>query len=250
MREAVKNVIEVWGHRGESIRYPENTIPSFTAAMEAGAQGIELDIQKTADGFFVVIHDDTLDRTTDGSGKVSDLSLDEIRSLDAGAGAGVPELAEVLEALSSYKGCLVDVELKEETIEPSDYRAIREILETYSENLRYLVTSFRHELLKAYSLDGYQTGLLIGEQHEKAGIRGIASSIRKNRPTHLNLPCEIYNRLPPRTVRFGLRLLLLSGKKLVFWTVNEAADFHRVRRVATAVISDNPAMMLSLAAGS
>lgn len=92
-------------HRGFSSRAPENTIPAFDMALEAGFGNFELDAQLTSDGAVVVIHDDTVDRTTNGAGPVAGLSLTEIRTLDAGARFGdgtrsgvtpVPTLEEVL----------------------------------------------------------------------------------------------------------------------------------------------------------
>lgn len=89
----------ILGHRGSAGTHPENTLPSFVAAMEAGATHLELDVHPTADGAVVVLHDDDVDRTTDGRGPVARLSLDEVRRLDAGGGARVPLLSEVLAAL-------------------------------------------------------------------------------------------------------------------------------------------------------
>lgn len=89
-------------HRGASGAAPENTLASFRAALETGATALELDVHRTADGEIVVIHDATVDRTTDGAGRVSEMTLDAIRRLDAGswrgpefAGERVPTLAEV-----------------------------------------------------------------------------------------------------------------------------------------------------------
>jgi glycerophosphoryl diester phosphodiesterase len=91
-------------HRGYCAVAPENTMPALTAAVLGGATYLEFDVRTTADGVPVVIHDRTVDRTTDGSGHVWDLTVDEIRALDAGswfapayAGARVPLLAEVLD---------------------------------------------------------------------------------------------------------------------------------------------------------
>jgi glycerophosphoryl diester phosphodiesterase len=93
-------------HRGYSAVAPENTLPALAAAALAGATLIEFDVRTTADGVRVVIHDRTVDRTTDGTGNVGDLTLDEVRALDAGswfspayAGVRVPLLAEVLDIL-------------------------------------------------------------------------------------------------------------------------------------------------------
>lgn len=94
----------IWAHRGASAVAPENTCAAFAAAVQAGAAGIELDVQLTRDRIPVVIHDETVDRTTDGSGRVQDLSFAEIRRLDAGGWLGpswrgepVPSLETVLD---------------------------------------------------------------------------------------------------------------------------------------------------------
>src|SRR5690349_12476749 len=93
-------------HRGYSAVAPENTLPALAAGALAGATLIEFDVRTTADGVPVVIHDRTVDRTTDGTGHVGDLTLDEVRALDAGswfspayAGVRVPLLADVLDLL-------------------------------------------------------------------------------------------------------------------------------------------------------
>lgn len=90
-------------HRGASETHPENTLPAFMEAIAAGAQMIEFDIQFTKDSVLVIMHDETVDRTTNGKGKVSDLTFQQIRQLDAGAGKGkqfagtqVPTFDEVL----------------------------------------------------------------------------------------------------------------------------------------------------------
>jgi glycerophosphoryl diester phosphodiesterase len=95
-------------HRGYSAVAPENTLPALAGAVLAGATLVEFDVRTTADGVPVVIHDRTVDRTTDGSGQVWDLMLDEVRALDAGswfspafAGLRVPLLSEVLDLLAS-----------------------------------------------------------------------------------------------------------------------------------------------------
>src|SRR5690349_8300386 len=93
----------VKGHRGAMAYAPENTMPSFELAHEMGADEIELDVQRSKDGRLVVIHDQRVDRTTDGHGHVWELTFEELRSLDAGApfdarfrGTRIPTLDEVL----------------------------------------------------------------------------------------------------------------------------------------------------------
>lgn len=108
-------------HRGASGTRPENTLAAFQRAIDLGADMIELDVTLTRDEELVVIHDETLERTTDGRGPVRSLLLEEIRRLDAGswfapefAGERVPTLAEVLERLRGR--VLLNVEIKEEAV--------------------------------------------------------------------------------------------------------------------------------------
>lgn len=108
-------------HRGASARFPENTLESFLAAIQAGADLVELDVRLTADDVPVVLHDLDLSRTTDGSGPVHLVSLEELKRLDASGGGGprmeIPTLQEALVALSGRVG--VDVEIKNMPGEPS-----------------------------------------------------------------------------------------------------------------------------------
>lgn len=107
----------VVAHRGASVEQPENTITAFEAAIDAGADAVEFDVRMTADGHAVVMHDPDVSRTTDGSGLVSEMTLDEIRKL------GVPTLEEALECLSG--GVAADIEIKNLPGEP-DFTPDRE----------------------------------------------------------------------------------------------------------------------------
>ncbi|HLH31441.1 MAG TPA: glycerophosphodiester phosphodiesterase family protein, partial [Terriglobia bacterium] len=89
----------IFGHRGAP-GYPrkaENTIGSFRKALQLGAAGIEFDVRRCGDGRLVVIHDDTVDRTTNGKGRVANLNYDELSQLDAGSGERIPLLSDVLD---------------------------------------------------------------------------------------------------------------------------------------------------------
>jgi glycerophosphoryl diester phosphodiesterase len=87
----------VVGHRGAAGLLPENTLPGFEHALKLGCEYLEFDVHLSQDGHLVVIHDDTVDRTTNGSGPVANLPLAELRRLDAGNGNQVPTLQEVLD---------------------------------------------------------------------------------------------------------------------------------------------------------
>jgi glycerophosphoryl diester phosphodiesterase len=138
-------------HRGASAGAPENTLAAFRLAAAQGADGIEFDVRRTADGHLVVIHDASLGRTTDRDGEITALTLEEIRRADAGArrspafrGEGVPTFEEVL-TLARARRLLVDVELKVPGIEPlvAVQLARAEMTEAA------LVTSFLEETLVA-----------------------------------------------------------------------------------------------------
>jgi glycerophosphoryl diester phosphodiesterase len=112
----------VIAHRGFSSRAPENTLAAIREAIAIGADMAEIDVTLTADERVVVIHDETLDRTTNGSGKVADYSFDDIRNLDAGswfapqfAGEKVPTLEEILDTVKGR--ILLNVEIKSEAVD-------------------------------------------------------------------------------------------------------------------------------------
>jgi glycerophosphoryl diester phosphodiesterase len=97
LRSAPLGGFTVIGHRGGRAYAPENTLAAFRRAIQMGSVWLEFDVQMTRDGVLVVMHDDTVDRTTNGKGAVADLTLDQIRSLDAGSGEKVPTFQEVLD---------------------------------------------------------------------------------------------------------------------------------------------------------
>ncbi len=99
----------VGGHRGNPAEHPENTLASFRSAIELGVDLVECDVHLSADGELVVIHDHTLDRTTDGTGLVVQRPLAELRRLDAGGGERLPLLAEVCELARGRVGLCVEV---------------------------------------------------------------------------------------------------------------------------------------------
>ncbi len=114
--------MKIWAHRGLSGKYPENTVESFAASCKYDITGIELDIQLTKDGEIVVIHDETVDRTTDGKGYVKDYTLEEIKKLNIYYGDSflhIPTIDEVFEAVGKYcreRGVLINIELKNSEI--------------------------------------------------------------------------------------------------------------------------------------
>jgi glycerophosphoryl diester phosphodiesterase len=120
----------VIGHRGSPLQAPENTIPSFLKAIEAGVDFIELDVHSSKDGSLVVIHDGRVDRTTDSRGFVSDFTVEDLKALDAGGwfsrefkGVRIPTLEDVL-ALAKGRTSAV-VEIKEAGLEKRTLKALR-----------------------------------------------------------------------------------------------------------------------------
>lgn len=143
--QSTDNIL-VSGHRGICALYPENTMVSFRAAVEAGVDNIEMDLNVTRDGQLVVIHDTTVDRTTDCVGKVRSFTLDEIKSMDAGsrfdnkfAGERIPTFEEFLKLVATT-GISLNVELKDYTFECAD-KAVALLLK-YGFDGRFVVTSF------------------------------------------------------------------------------------------------------------
>jgi len=113
----------VIGHRGAGPPEPENTLRSFIKAVEVGVDGIEFDLRSTSDGNIVVIHDKTLDRTTNGRGTVGALKLKELRQLDAGLGEKIPTFEEVISAFGHKT--LLHAELKETGFEDEVVRTVK-----------------------------------------------------------------------------------------------------------------------------
>lgn len=149
---------KIYGHRGAKGTYPENTLLSFAKAIEQGVEGLELDVHMTKDGEIVVIHDESLERTTDGKGSIHDMTLEEIKQFSAGpkskfahfpnydeelwAAERVPTLMEVFELLKPYPTEL-NIELKT-TIEK--YEGIEEkvlsIVKAYGNQRKVIYSSF------------------------------------------------------------------------------------------------------------
>ncbi len=137
-------------HRGASGNFPENTVCAFRAAIDAGAEMCELDVQLSRDGAIVVIHDETVERTTDGKGEVAELTLEELKRLDAGAkfkggavkGERIPTLDEVFSVTSGK--CGLNIELKAGGLE----HQVAQIMQTRNALADSIVSSFDWEYLK------------------------------------------------------------------------------------------------------
>jgi len=138
--------MKIIAHRGASGHEPENTLIAMKAAMDMRVDAIEVDVH-LADGELLVIHDRWLHKSTNGSGRIVDKSLQEIRELDAGKGEKIPTLWEVLELIDGR--CDVNIELKtERTVEPLLNLLQRSIVELNFKREQFLLSSFNHHLLE------------------------------------------------------------------------------------------------------
>ena len=141
----------VIAHRGASGYAPENTMPAFEKALEMGAEGIELDVHLTKDGEIVVIHDHTIDRTSNGTGMVGQFTLEEIKQLDFGSwfdekfnGTTIPTLKEVLELLKGWEG-LLNIEVKSgPIIYPEIEQKLIALIKQYGFEQKVIFSSFNH----------------------------------------------------------------------------------------------------------
>lgn len=134
--------MKIMGHRGAKGELPENTLIGFQRALDLKLEAVELDIHLSDDGRLAVIHDDTVDRTTNGSGRVGDLSWQELQVLNAGEGQRIPELNEVLELLQNIE---VQIEVKDGKTLPE----LKKLLSNLPKAQQDLLTiiSFHHSWL-------------------------------------------------------------------------------------------------------
>lgn len=165
MSSALPNVI---AHRGGKVWAPENTLSAFRKSLEAKVFGVELDIHRCSSGELVVIHDDDVQRTTNGVGLVKDISFDELRRLDAGSwysaeftAERIPLLSEVLQLIDG--GLVINIEIKNTPIDyPGIDEDLIELLKGYKHTDKIIVSSFDHNVVHsvAKKASNLQTALL------------------------------------------------------------------------------------------
>ncbi|UOR11190.1 glycerophosphodiester phosphodiesterase [Halobacillus amylolyticus] len=173
-------------HRGASGYAPENTMAAFEKSVDMKAEMFELDVQMSKDGELVVIHDTTVDRTTNGSGQVKDFTYEELRQLDAGswfseefAGEKIPTLGEVLDAYKGRSGILI--ELKSPSLYPGIEQKVAAALVARNmhkpENDKIIVQSFDHESMKTFHsiLPSMPVGVLLGYSEEGVSNEQLAN---------------------------------------------------------------------------
>lgn len=228
----------IFGHRGASAYAPMNTVLAFQLAADLRADGVELDVQRTRDGELVVIHDFTVDATTDGSGSVAEMTLDQIKALDAGrwfgpgyAGLRVPTLDEVFEAIGGR--LLVNVEIKSLALEPDGLEdAIAACIDRHRMSSRVVVSSFNPLALIRFRqvMPQVPLGYLYAE-----GMPPIPDDVRA-RLTH-----EASHPHHEMIDAASAKALREAGQRIHTWTVNDPERALALRDLGVdLIISDQP----------
>lgn len=175
MKQFYKHKTLVAAHRGNSKYFPENTMSAFQSALSLDVDMVETDVHMTKDGELIIMHDHTVDRTTNGFGEIRNMTLAEIRSLDAGSWKGeefkgeqVPTFVEFLELVKDYPDMLFNIEMKDYPYMWGDFAyescdKIIEMMEEYGIAERSVINSWSGQLLEyidekyhhKYNLHGY-----------------------------------------------------------------------------------------------
>ena len=245
-----------FAHRGASARAPENTIEAFRLAAQSGARGLETDVHMTLDGRVVAIHDDSVDRTTDGTGLVREMTLAELKGLDAGygftpdggatypyrgKGVRVPEIGEVFR---EFPGLAVNIEIKED--QPGVEEALLGIIEEEGAEGRALVVSGRAWPVRRFrKLSGGR--VRTGASAREMVIFYYLSRLRLEgflRPPYdaLQVPVE-YRGTPVVTPRF-LEAAHGRGVRVDVWTIDDAGEMRRLLGLgADAIMTNQPEVL-------
>ncbi|MCD6576314.1 MAG: glycerophosphodiester phosphodiesterase [Nanoarchaeota archaeon] len=216
------------GHRGASEFFPENTLLSFKKAFEMGASTIEFDVRQTKDGKLVVIHDKSVDRTTNGSGLVSEMTFREIRKLDAGKGEKIPTLKEALSVVKKFNGkCLV--EIKEKGIEEKILDVIKKM--KMEENV--IITSFYTQSLKKVKElnPKIETGLItMNKIKNTIGFLRLCKAIKVN---------WVLPEKSTLTKKFAEEIHKW-GFKIIIWLIDSKEEFKKWEKIVDGIASNNP----------
>ncbi len=235
---------KVWAHRGASGYLPENTLEAFKLAADMGADGIELDVQFTRDRQLVVIHDERIERTSDGQGAVADMTLYQLRQYNYNRTIpddkqyDIPTLAEVLE-LVRLTGMIINIELKTGVnFYPGIEQATVDMVREYGMEDRVIYSSFNHESLirlKKYAPEAecgvlYSTGIADPASYAKElGMQAIHPSVSCTRYPGLSEYCKD------------------NGIRMHVWTVNSEAQMEQMRQLGVdAIITNYPDVALAL----
>ena len=228
------------GHRGAKNYAPENTLAAFHLALEQGAHGVELDAKLSADGHVMVHHDATVERTTNGKGHVSQLSLTQLRELDAGSffaetfrGEKIPTLEEVFDEIGAR--AFINVELTNYST-PRDALVEKtcELVRKFKLQDRILFSSFFASNLKqaAVSLPEVPRALLALDGWKGAWARSFGFNFGEYAALHPYLT-DVTAQQVQRVHRLG--------RKINVWTVNAEADIRRLLGWGVdGIITDDP----------
>jgi len=212
--------------------YPQNTMLSFKKAIEQGAQGIEIDVHLSKDGELVVIHDETLDRTTNGNGFVKDFTLDQLKKFDAGRGEQIPTLLELYQLLSGT-GIELNIELKTYLINYEDIeKKLLAVTEKYGEGRKVVYSSFHlPSILRTKQLDS------------SADIAWLLGGM-----PFLPHPADYIETLGLEALHLSKDMILGTPEqyrgvydRIRVWTVNDAEDMGKLAGMGVnAIITDFP----------
>ena len=251
----------VIGHRGAAGAAPENTVASFEWAVADGADIVEIDVHATRDGQIVVIHDDTVDRTTDGVGAVKEMSLAELKRLDAGyrfpgdggdypfrgRGVAIPTLAELLHRLRDIKAI---VEIKQSD-PPIVDGVLGAVLRAGKENDVLLATERDDVMRDIRAALGPNASIATGFCHGEVAAfidrlsRGALAGYRPPGGAFQVPPAFAgVELITPASIRAAHAL----GLELYVWTINDPAEIKRLLELGVdGIISDYPARVAALA---
>jgi glycerophosphoryl diester phosphodiesterase len=236
---------QIFAHRGARRVAPENTLPAFAAALEMGADGIELDVHLTADGQLVVIHDFSVDKTTDGRGLVAQMTAAELARLDAGshfsaafAGTPIPTLAAVLDLVGDR--CRINIEIKSMDIYARDASdAVAAMIRERNLYGQVIVSSFNPiTLIKLRHLDEAIALGMLYDREMPAFLRrvwaGPPLTPQAQHPRH-----DLVDAAYMEWARAG-------GSHVNTWTVNEPDDARRLAALGVdTLITDAPDVLLA-----
>lgn len=220
------------GHRGAAGECPENTMLSFQRAVAQEADALELDVRITADGVPVVIHDETVDRTTDGQGEVRAFPVGVLETLNAGNGQHVPRLVEVLE---TFPGTPLIIEVKEAAAAVP----VADTLRRCSAVGRVLVGSFEKAALRPFRVPEFARAAARSEAATFWGMSRIGLALRARGYAAFTVP-ERHGSLRVVDRRF-MRAARRRRKPVHVWTVNDWAVAQRLRSQGVCgIITDYP----------
>jgi glycerophosphoryl diester phosphodiesterase len=217
-------MIKVLGHRGCAGLEPENTIRAFRRALNLRVDLIEFDVRMTKDKKLIIIHDEKLDRTTNGCGFVKDFNFAEIRKFDAGKEEKIPLFEEALDFLKNEKPTIV-IEIKE----PESTEKILEIIAQKKLKNKVLIVSFWHNVLK--KIKELETKIKTGAILAGRPINPILIA----REAKTNLLCLRHEFIDEALVKDCHK----NDIKINAWTVNEPEDIERMIKLGVDIISSD-----------